>query len=87
VGRTAAAALLGLTLGAAVGCQDLYGLPDKQPEPQPEYGVADTSMADSDDDGWRDDEDCAPDDPTVHPEAEETPDDGVDSDCDGQDDT
>jgi len=47
-------------------------------------GPGDTPLTcDSDGDGYHDEWDCAPDDPTVHPEATEVCDDGVDNDCDG----
>jgi hypothetical protein len=56
------------------------------------YGAAetdkfDTAAADADDDGWDVEEDCDDLDATRHPEAEETAGDGVDSNCDGEDDT
>ena len=84
VSYTTAAALLGLT--AVSGCFKIA---------QPEYGVAipmDTSSwqdsgLDEDGDGWTTPEDCDDDDADVHPEATETPGDGVDRDCDGADDT
>src|SRR6187200_707628 len=84
VGRTAAAALLGLGLIGLPACVSMYGLEvtDKH-----RGDTADTAVVDLDRDGWGADEDCAPDDPSIHPEAEETPGDGVDSDCDGADDT
>lgn len=40
-------------------------------------------LTDSDGDGWADGSDCAPDDPTIHPNAAETCGDGIDSNCDG----
>lgn len=73
VGRTAAAALLGLTLGA---CTTETG--------QALYGVA---MIDEDGDGYPEGSDCDDTNAAVHPGATETPDDGVDSDCDGGDNT
>ena len=79
-GLPAAALLMGLALA---GC-------DEPPVAQPEYGVAfDSSVyVDQDGDGWTPaDGDCNDDDETIHPEAEETPGDGVDSDCDDKDDT
>ncbi len=36
---------------------------------------------DRDDDGWQNEDDCQPDDSTIHPAAEETCD-GLDNDCD-----
>lgn len=76
--RSRAALLLSLGLGAG-GClaQDLYGIArtDK------------VDVADADGDGWLSDEDCDDDDPEVYPDAPETAGDGVDSNCDGEDDT
>ncbi len=95
--RAAAAVLLGLALS---GCPDkskdsatgtspvaLYGMPDTGA--QAEYGVPDTSAyADADADGWTPAEgDCDDSDDRVHPEATETPADGLDSNCNGDDDT
>jgi len=49
------------------------------------YGVA---MTDSDGDGFfANEDDCDDDDPDINPDAEEFPDDGVDSNCDGDDNT
>lgn len=86
--RTRTALLLGLAIGLN-GCpmQSKYGVPDTAA--QAEYGVPDTAQyADADDDGWSiADGDCNDDDDTIHPEAVETAGDGVDSNCDGADDT
>lgn len=68
------AAWLALGLTLAPGCQKSVAL----------YGVP---VSDFDGDGYYDDVDCDDEDPTVHPDAEETPDDGVDSNCDGEDNT
>jgi len=53
------------------------------------YGVPDTGMyVDDDGDGVSElDGDCDDNDASIHPGAEETPDDGVDSNCDGEDNT
>ena len=54
------------------------------------YGVevADTAYWDNDGDGYTpEDGDCDDDNADVNPDAEETPGDGVDSNCDGEDDT
>ena len=76
-----------------------YGVPDTgEPQPdygvpdtgvQPEYGVPDTGMyTDNDGDGYSEaDGDCDDDNASIHPGAEETPGDGIDSNCDGNDDT
>ncbi len=42
---------------------------------------------DFDEDGWEDQQDCAPEDPAVHPEADDPVGDGIDQDCDGADGT
>lgn len=44
------------------------------------YGVA---VVDADEDGYFEGEDCDDDDPAVHPDAEEVPENGIDDDCDG----
>ena len=52
------------------------------------YGVPDTAMWDNDGDGYTpDDGDCNDNDSTVNPGATETAGDGIDSNCDGEDDT
>lgn len=87
--RTSAALLLGLTVGALNGCVSgsKYGVADSG-FMAAEYGVPDSGLLDSDEDGWtRADGDCDDTDATIHPEATETPDDGVDSNCDGEDNT
>ena len=70
----AAALLMGLALG---GCE---------PEPvvMAKYGVA---FVDEDGDGYETGRDCNDLDPEIHPGAEEKIGDGIDSNCDGKDDT
>lgn len=77
-GPSATALLLGLAL---TGCPSKD---DTGPGPQPEYGV---EVTDLDDDGYTSDVDCNDDDASIHPDAAETAGDGIDSNCDGQDDT
>ncbi len=72
---SAAAALLGLALA---------GCPDPNKDAVALYGVEAT---DEDGDGWLSTEDCDDADETIHPEAEETPGDGIDSNCNDEDDT
>ena len=75
--RTGAAVLLGLVVGAA-GCAEEQAL----------YGAAYQGKRDLDGDGYyTDGEDCDDSDDTIHPGAEETPDDDIDSNCDGEDNT
>lgn len=51
----------------------------------PPYGLPDSQTVDADGDGYSAQEDCNDHDATIHPDAEEIPDDGVDSNCDDQD--
>ncbi len=89
-GRTAMALLLGLSLSA---CGDKSGDTGTEPASEPTaepgaemaYGVP---MVDEDGDGYyADEDDCDDSNADIHPGAEETPGDGIDSNCDGEDDT
>jgi hypothetical protein len=85
--RTPAVALLGLALAACGGdgADTADTAVEDDPVMQPDYGVPDT---DEDGDGYGvDSGDCDDADADVHPGATETPGDGVDSNCDGSDDT
>lgn len=77
VPRAAAALLLGLG-AVALGCSS------GPFASSPEYGVA---ITDSDGDGWEDEADCDDANAEIHPEAMETAGDGIDSNCNMDDDT
>ena len=72
VSGTAAMALMGLALSASACAQDLYGI----------------AYTDEDGDGYSAEvDDCDDSDASVNPGAIDTVDDGVDSNCDGDDNT
>ena len=54
----------------------------------PPYGVPpESSVVDNDGDGYNASDDCDDSNKDIHPDATETKGDGIDSNCDGQDDT
>jgi hypothetical protein len=76
--------LLGAALVGLAGCVD--GAKDSF-KAVPAYGIAQTGLEDSDGDGYTVGDDCDDENAAIHPGATETPGDGVDSNCDGEDDT
>ena len=79
--RAAGALIMGLAAAGCNGVGDDIGV-------QPEYGVAETGYLDGDGDGFTPMEgDCDDSDADRFPGAEETADDGIDSNCDGNDNT
>lgn len=77
---TKAVALLGLTatIGILPACK--YGTATYEPDTSQPF-------IDQDGDGYSEDDDCNDADETIHPTAEETVGDGIDSNCNDDDDT
>ena len=86
--RSCPSKLAGLA-GTAALALGLTACPGIGPSPEPDYGVAESGLFDEDfdNDGFSEPEDCDDEDPDVNPDAEETAGDGVDSNCNGEDDT
>jgi len=83
------AVLLGLSLTACGETEKDTATDDTstsvvEPEMSALYGVPNV---DNDGDGYEMDVDCNDDDPDIHPDAEEIPGDGIDSNCNNDDDT
>ena len=95
--RSSSAIALHMLLGfgvVATGCGDKEDTATEdtsvvvEPAMEMDYGVPDTGMMDADGDGYTEaDGDCNDSDPEIHPNATETPNDSVDSNCDGEDNT
>ena len=82
--------LLGLSLTACGDTKDTASdtgsdtAIEAEPEMAALYGVEEV---DNDGDGFFGEDDCDDDDPNINPDAEETPGDGIDSNCNNDDDT
>ncbi|MFT5584668.1 MAG: hypothetical protein ACI9VR_002253 [Cognaticolwellia sp.] len=74
------ASLLLLGVGLAIGATSCISS-------EADYGIPDTGYLDADGDDYSASQDCDDDDPAIYPGAPETAGDGVDSNCDGEDDT
>jgi hypothetical protein len=76
---------IGLLLGLGLAACGDDGLKDTA-SMEPEYGAAWIGV-DMDGDGFFEDEDCDDENADINPEAEEIPDDGIDSNCNEDDNT
>ena len=82
-GSSLGASALLLGVGLAIGATGCIGGITGEAD----YGIPDTGYLDADGDGQGVAEDCDDNDPERYWGAEETPGDGVDSNCNGEDDT
>ena len=88
------ALLMGFTAIGITGCNEKSEtlevdsgdpITETEPSSEPPYGVP---ALDADGDGFfANEDDCNDQDPDINPDADEIPDDGVDSNCDGEDNT
>lgn len=83
VGRLLGLAVMSTGLAA---CTSMYGIAVTKPVLDT-ADSGDTGLRDRDGDGFTDDVDCNDQDPEVFPGAADTPGDGLDTNCDGFDDT